>query len=230
MQQGAAPLSPATPPAPARGEQARTALVAAATRVFAAKGFSKASTREICEAAGVNVAAIHYYFTDKAGLYRAVYLQPVQQIMASFARFDSPELSFAESIDIVYGAFLEPMRLGDDLMAVMKLHFREMVEPSGVVGDLLPQTVAPHFEAMQGLIMRHLGVRRSDEDVKALAMTMMGLVHDFVSSCDINIKLAPTLSNSAAAISRMQVRLVRYASAMLADEATRRKDTKRNSR
>ena len=215
------------PAPPARGEQARAALLRAATRVFAEKGFAKASTREICEMAGVNVAAIHYYFSDKAGLYRAVYILPVEQITASSREFDSPELSFAESMNLVYGAFLTPMREGDELMAAMRLHLREMVDPSGEIGDLLPKAVAPHFEAMQRLIMRHLGVRRTDEDVKALASTLMGMVHDYVSSADVHCNLAPTLSNDAAAINRMQVRLVRYACGLLAQEAARRLELKK---
>ena len=53
-------------------------LVRAALQVFASKGYEGASTREICRLADVNVAGIHYYFGDKASLYREVFRIPEQ--------------------------------------------------------------------------------------------------------------------------------------------------------
>lgn len=49
----------------ADGEQSRERLLLASMRLFAEQGYSRASTREIALAAGVNVAAISYYFGDK---------------------------------------------------------------------------------------------------------------------------------------------------------------------
>jgi AcrR family transcriptional regulator len=54
-----------------RGEDARRRLVDAALEVFGAHGFDGASTRILAEKAGVNLAAIPYYFGGKEGLYRA---------------------------------------------------------------------------------------------------------------------------------------------------------------
>jgi len=50
----------------------REALLAAARRVFANRGFEGTSIREIAEAAKVNKAMIYYHFKDKVDLYRAV--------------------------------------------------------------------------------------------------------------------------------------------------------------
>ena len=55
------------------GVEARNRLLAAALKLFAEKGFANTSTRQLAAAAGVNIAAISYYFGDKAGLYRAAY-------------------------------------------------------------------------------------------------------------------------------------------------------------
>lgn len=47
-------------------------LLKAALRVFASKGYIAATVREICQEAGVNVAAVNYHFGDKEQLYATV--------------------------------------------------------------------------------------------------------------------------------------------------------------
>lgn len=44
-------------------------LLEAACHIFAERGYEKASLRDICEAAGVNNAAVNYHFDGKKGLY-----------------------------------------------------------------------------------------------------------------------------------------------------------------
>ena len=51
-------------------DDTRERLLEAASRVFAEKGYEKATVREICTAAKVsNLAAVNYYFGDKERLY-----------------------------------------------------------------------------------------------------------------------------------------------------------------
>lgn len=50
----------------------RSDILAAARTVFALRGFSGTSVREVAEAAQVNKAMIYYHFRDKVDLYRAV--------------------------------------------------------------------------------------------------------------------------------------------------------------
>ena len=55
----------------ARGTETRLRIVETALEVFGAVGFEEASTRVIADRAGVNLAALHYYFASKQGLYHA---------------------------------------------------------------------------------------------------------------------------------------------------------------
>ncbi len=50
----------------------REQIVGAATRVFAAKGFRRATTREVARAAGVSEGTIYNYFEDKDALLMAI--------------------------------------------------------------------------------------------------------------------------------------------------------------
>lgn len=49
----------------------RDALLQAAKKVFAAKGFDGATVKDLAEAANVNVSLVSYYFNGKEGLYLA---------------------------------------------------------------------------------------------------------------------------------------------------------------
>jgi TetR/AcrR family transcriptional regulator, regulator of cefoperazone and chloramphenicol sensitivity len=64
LKQVFAMVSP-VPPAP----EAKQRLLEAAEEIFAEKGFTAATVREIAERASVNIAAINYYFGDKERLY-----------------------------------------------------------------------------------------------------------------------------------------------------------------
>jgi TetR/AcrR family transcriptional regulator len=58
----------------------RDAILAAALREFAARGFAGARVETIARAAGINKAMLFYYFSSKEGLYQAV----LQEVMAEF--------------------------------------------------------------------------------------------------------------------------------------------------
>jgi len=53
------------------GDRTRDQLFEAAGEVFAAKGYDRATSREICDRAGANAAAVNYYFGGFDGLYAA---------------------------------------------------------------------------------------------------------------------------------------------------------------
>src|SRR5437867_3300272 len=58
-------------------------LLAAATDLFAARGFAGTSIREIAERAGANVAAVHYHYGSKRSLYVEVLRAQFAQIRAT---------------------------------------------------------------------------------------------------------------------------------------------------
>ena len=61
------PISTAVPDA--KPNEPRQRLLLAAEALFARKGYDGATVREICDRAGMNVAAINYHFGDKERLY-----------------------------------------------------------------------------------------------------------------------------------------------------------------
>ena len=73
----------ASRPQPRRAEHAsdtRTALVAAARRLFAAQGYDGTGTEQIVADARVTRGALYHHFRDKADLFRAVMAEAAGQV------------------------------------------------------------------------------------------------------------------------------------------------------
>lgn len=212
-------MSPA-PPETTAGDTARERLLAAGLRLFAHQGFSRTSTRELAEAAQVNVAAISYYFGDKAGLYRAVFFEPMADAQSDVDRIADPALTLDDALRGFFHGFLEPLREGEDLRLCMKLHFREMLEPTGLWEQLIEHGIRPVHDALVALLQRHLGVDPADEELLALAVCITALgVHLHVGH-EVTAQVAPSLAGSD--VDRWSDRLVRLARAMVEAERARR--------
>ena len=75
--------------AEAKGKTAtRAAILDAAKKLFAAKGFDAATVRDICEEAGVNIALVSRYFGSKRELYAEVSRSLFDGLAAPLARLD----------------------------------------------------------------------------------------------------------------------------------------------
>jgi AcrR family transcriptional regulator len=70
----------------------RGLLLDSARRLFAAKGYAGASTREIATDAGVNEALIFRHFGNKVGLFRAAVVDPFRELIDNFV--DSWEATY----------------------------------------------------------------------------------------------------------------------------------------
>jgi len=205
-----------------RGERARERLIHTATRIFAEKGFAKASTREICQSAGQNVASIHYYFGDKAGLYRAVLREPIEEIALAFAGFDDAALSLPAALRRFMAALLCPWGQDERATWVMRLHLREMVEPSADYKDVVMAQIQPHHERLVNLLARHVGAAAPDESLHQLAFALGAMVHDYGMSREFMDMLAPSLLQGPGALDKVLDRLVGYGVALVAHERAER--------
>jgi TetR/AcrR family transcriptional regulator, regulator of cefoperazone and chloramphenicol sensitivity len=209
-----------------RGARARQRLLEGSLRLFAQKGFAATSTREICQAAGLNVAAINYHFGGKDGLYREVLAMPVREMSARWTGFDAPDLPLAQSLERVLAAFMpsadsdrDPQREAQ----MMRLHLREMVEPSDVYAALMSEFIRPHHAALSRLLARHVGTDPADDAVQQLVFALVAMAQDYCMSGPLMQQLAPALMNGPHAAPHVLPRLVRWACALV--DAERRAPT-----
>lgn len=217
-----------SPPRRARsdGQEARQHLLLTALALFADKGFAKTSTREIALAAGANIAAISYYFGDKAGLYAACFGEPLGGNAGDMTHlYDAPELPLHEALRLFLTSYVAPLKQGEIVHQCMRLHLREMLEPTGQWATELERDIkGPHL-ALLGILARHLGVK-ADDDLHRLAFAITGLAMQLFVTHDFVTVIKPSLLRGDASIDRWAERLVGYALAMVEAEAQRRRNPK----
>ncbi|MDQ7956549.1 MAG: CerR family C-terminal domain-containing protein [Rhodocyclaceae bacterium] len=206
------------------GAEARSRLLHAALALFAEKGFAKTSTREIAAAAGTNIASISYYFGDKAGLYAATFTEPMGGAMPDLiAMYEAPELPIAQALRIFMAGYVEPLKHGDIVRQCMRLHLRELLEPTGQWATELDRDVKAPHEALIRVLCRHLQLAGPDDDVQRLAFAISGLATQLFVMRDVVEQMQPQLLEGDARIDTWADRLSAYALALVADEARRRR-------
>jgi AcrR family transcriptional regulator len=219
------PTNPSSTAKPLRsdGAEARNRLLDAAMALFAEKGFAKTSTREIALAAQVNIASISYYFGDKAGLYRAVFTDPRSNPGVAPESINDATQNLRWSVNNLLRSFVEPLKKDQLIQQCMKLHFREMLEPTGVWQEEVQSNIKPAHDALVAALCRHLNLAKADDDIHRLAFSISGLGVMLHVGHDIITMVRPQLLATHAALDKYCNRLVDYAIAMVDAEARLRK-------
>lgn len=203
------------------GEAAREKLLYSALKLFAEHGFSKTSTRQIAAEAGANVGAIAYYFGDKQGLYRAVFQEPLGSPHDDISVFAPESLSLEQALRGLYNGFLAPLKMGEVVKLCMRLHYREMIEPTGMWQEEIDQGIAPYHAALVALLGKHLGLATHHPSLARLAISIVAQgVFSFMGQ-DVFARVAPTLFVGDAQIDEMAEHYIRCALAMVAAEQSR---------
>jgi TetR/AcrR family transcriptional regulator, regulator of cefoperazone and chloramphenicol sensitivity len=203
----------------------RLRILYTALKLFADQGFKKTSIRDISKLSSVNVSAIAYYFGDKEGLYKAAFTELLDdhcfRNVATNIQ-DPSALDFPAALKMFYGQFLAPLSSGEQIRDVMKLHFREMLEPTGLWNQVIEHEIEPDHKVMLGLLTKELGLKKPDLDVQRLALSLIGMAVHFFVGQDVVTKIAPQVLATPKAIDVLADRLSMYGVAMVAAEKTRR--------
>jgi Transcriptional regulator len=161
-------------------EPVRERLLAAATRLFAERGFDATSVQEIVTAAGVTKGAMYHYFNSKDDLLQEIYARVLRlqmERLTHFAESDAPvaERLHAAAVDVVITTvenlddskifFRSMHRLAPEIQRAVRAdrrryheRFRDLVlegQRSGVFRDAVPADLVVDF--FFGSV-HHLGV------------------------------------------------------------------------
>jgi AcrR family transcriptional regulator len=159
----------------------RERLLDEAEKLFAEKGFTAVSVREITKAAGSNLAAVNYHFGSKKNLYLAVFRS---RWMARAARVGQPLRDLAQQDkvtprQVVHGlarAFLRGPLTPEERVLHTKLIAREMENPTEAFEVLAEGQLKPAMEQSVRLLQRTLPYALGEERLKLVVLSIFAQV------------------------------------------------------
>ena len=154
--------------------EARARIAAAAEDLFAARGYGETAVRDIAKKAGVNGAMIHYYFSSKEGLYKAILEGAASKVRALLMETMSSSGSTEERLSRFVDAYAAYILSQPNLARIL---YREML-----AGGKQTVQIARHYAVTNYTILRDTisdGIRTGDLrniDYELAPISLMGMI------------------------------------------------------
>ncbi|MFH1981003.1 MAG: CerR family C-terminal domain-containing protein [Pseudomonadota bacterium] len=199
----------------------RERILEAAVEVFGRLGYATATVREICDRAGVNLAAVNYHFQGKEGLYRAVACDLVGR---AFSRFpvaiesdaaDPPEKRLRTFVLATLQRLLAPGGLSGD-SGKGQLVARELADPSPVLNQLVDDFIRPTAAVLGGIVSTMLGPSASERDVLKCQLSVIGQCFHYAMARPVITRLTGLDLTEEALIDELAEHVTRFSLAAVA--------------
>ena len=174
------------------GNEPRERILSAAGREFAERGYEAATVRDICLAAGVNVAAINYYFGDKQRLYiesvKHAHEQRAGQVpLPEWTAGTPPQQKLRDFV----GNLLERMLGFGQPPWQVRLMMREVLHPTDACRELVEDYVRPRFELLVSILDELVDDRLSQTELRRVALSIIGQCFLYRAAGDVVGMLVP---------------------------------------
>ena len=159
-------------------QDVRQRLLSVGLKLFAEKGYERATVREICDAAQSNLAAINYYFRDKFGYYQEVCayahslrLGAVQQLLETCPDGD-PWEALSVHVDTLLNSSYD-----SELFLSNWLHLREYLNGERTpVANLQETDDRKNLERQVPILMaKILGEAATEQNIALLTYTYVSM-------------------------------------------------------
>jgi AcrR family transcriptional regulator len=154
------------------GQETRRNLLAAASEIFAKKGFRDATIAEICRQANANVAAANYHFGGKEALYVESWRFAFEKSLNTYP----PNGGVAEDASVeeqLRGRILAIMRrIIDPQSYELDIFYNEMANSTGLLADTVQQSIEPIFQGFAATVRELLGKQPSEQQVRLCLMSI----------------------------------------------------------
>jgi len=171
-------------------EYTRQAIMKAAVRLFADKGFEAASVRDIVASARVNQAAINYHFKSKDGLYLEI-LKTAFEKLTERAGFDPEKLkslSREDALRTFVSQQLRPLLFSDEMSRYIRVFAWESTHPSKVFLKFMATHSVSYLTAAADIVGRFLPPGTQKRVALCGAIWLMGQCSVFVRNRELFTK------------------------------------------
>lgn len=194
----------------------RERLLEAAGEVFAAKGFRRATIRDICQRAGSNVAAVNYHFGDKERLYAEVlhYAHHCADAGAHPADVDmagTPEERLREFIRVFLFRIFNEGRPAWHA----RLMVQEIFEPTVALDHLVEQAIRPQQQRLAQIIRDLVGPVIREKEVRLCVISIVAQCLHFRHARPVISRLYPDQTFQPADIEAIAEHVTRFSLAAL---------------
>ena len=183
---------------PSGDRETRARLLDAAARLFAERGFTRVTVRDICRRARANVAAVNYHFGGKVGLYTAVMESAISTMRGTTeaAQAAGEGLPADERLRAYVRIFVQRvMSLGRDT-SIHQLMMREIADPTPALDMVAEQVIKPRMAYLCSTIGELTGLAPGDPRVVRCAISVLSQFHALVWA---QVLPGPSASPTAAA-------------------------------
>jgi AcrR family transcriptional regulator len=175
-----------------RSTETRQRLLEAAAEVFADGGYRRATIAKICRRAGTNIAAVHYHFGDKQGLYAAVFDYAQRRATSEDVATDgtrSPEERLRSHVTTFVGRLLDP----DRPAWIARLLAHELIEPTQVLDRLVRNRMRANHDQIADAIRELLGAAATPETVRLCTLSVVSQCVFYRNSAAVVTRLYPEI-------------------------------------
>lgn len=146
------------------GRETKARIIEVAGPLFAQHGYDGTTSKEICQKAGVNMAAVNYHFGSRDGLYVAV-LEEVQDYLVNvdvLKKLAQQEGSPRQKLERFVDYFIEDAFRRNDWH--VRVWIQELLHPSPYIQNIISQRACPNSTYPQASCSRPWAMTRRISD------------------------------------------------------------------
>lgn len=159
----------------------REKLLAAAGDVFIEKGFRDATVAEICSRAEANISAVNYHFGSKEALYQESWRHSFTESLKAYP-MDGGVSETAPAEERLRGQLTSLIqRIADENNKDFFIAQMEMVNPTGLLQEVMKSEMIPMRQQTLALVRELLGPDATEEQVHYCEISIISMcVHPMV--------------------------------------------------
>jgi TetR/AcrR family fatty acid metabolism transcriptional regulator len=164
----------------ATAQDRRRAILDAAVRVFARRGFHACRVSDIADEAGVAYGLVYHYFESKDSVLDTLFLERWDVMLATIGEVDTTDLPAREKLYAIASFIVDSYRYDPDLMKVIIV---EVTRAANSFGQTHLERIREAYRRIAAIVeaAQEQGVFRREIDASFAAMAFYGVIEQVLT-------------------------------------------------